>query len=40
MFVCVEDGGGGGGGGRGGQHIPAGLPYPPTQDFGAVTEYR
>ena len=23
----------------GGQHIPAGLPYPPTQDFGARTVY-
>ena len=24
----------------GGQHIPAGLPYPATQDFGVVTVYR
>ena len=23
----------------GGQHIPAGLRYPPTQDFGMVTVY-
>ena len=22
------------------QHNPAGLPYPPAQDFGAVTDYR
>ena len=24
----------------GGQRISAGLPYPPTQDFGTVTVYR
>ena len=39
LLVCVGGGGGGGGGGEG-QHNPAGLPYPPDQDFGTVTVYR